>query len=153
MILRRNRRLSVLSLLSRLGFQHHSYIWTVPCRDARGRRAQLTVGLVPDGVALATSTHGPITLTPLQAGRLRAAVREAVYIRARLATPGTRVRQHDTANPVYGAFFEFEPTSMNGAGNTGDQTTLDNEQGNIHEPGASESPGNLAERSRQRQAA
>lgn len=103
----RSRRLSVLAVLSRLGRPHDRYTWTISCHDARERRARLHVGLTPAGVTLTATGPGPITLTPMEAGRLRAAVREAISTHAPLATPGTRTRHRRTGTPLFGAFFEF----------------------------------------------
>lgn len=104
---RRNQRLSVLAVLSRLGRPPDRYTWTIPCRDARGRRARLRVGLAPGGVTLTVTRHGPITLAPLEAGRLRAAVREALSTHAPLAAQGARTRHRRTGPPLFGAFFDF----------------------------------------------
>jgi hypothetical protein len=53
--------------------------WTVRCRDERGARAEIEVRLVDDTLVLCSESEGPWTLTPLQAGRLRGAVREALF--------------------------------------------------------------------------
>ncbi|PKW18738.1 hypothetical protein A8926_6865 [Saccharopolyspora spinosa] len=103
----RNQRHSVLAVLSRLGRPHDRYTWTIPCRDARGRPARLRVGLAPGGVTLTVTPPGPITLAPLEAGRLRAAVRDAISTHAPLAAPGARTRHRRTATPLFGAFFAF----------------------------------------------
>ncbi|WP_019808907.1 hypothetical protein [Saccharomonospora halophila] len=50
----------------------------VPCRDERGRRRRLTVGLDVDRVLVGRPETGWCVLTPLQAGRLRGALREVV---------------------------------------------------------------------------
>lgn len=152
MMWRRNRRRSVLAVLARISLRHDHYTWTIPCRDAWGKRAQLNVGLAPDGMTLAITRQGPITLTPLQAGRLRAAVREAIHAHAPLATPGPRTRHHNTTAPVFGAYFEFAPNETTVPSNAVNQPS-DDEQENGHEVRTPESSETLAERSRQHQAA
>jgi hypothetical protein len=69
----------VLALLDRLGWQRDAARWTIPCRDREGGRARLRVGLAAEGVRI-----GSLTLTPLQVGRLRGALADAVTTYARL---------------------------------------------------------------------
>jgi hypothetical protein len=88
------RATSLIRLLARLGWQRDPDLWTVRCRDGRGRRARLLVHLTTDGVSLIPSSPGPWTLTPLEAGRLRGAVRDALLTFDRLA--GT---EHGDAPP------------------------------------------------------
>ena len=88
------RATSVIRLLARLGWQRDPDLWTVRCRDGRGRRARLLVQLTTNGVTLMPSSPGPWTLTPLEAGRLRGAVRDALLTFDRLA--GT---EHHDAPP------------------------------------------------------
>ncbi len=59
--------------------------WTVPCRDGRGRRARLRIGLTWDGIVITPSAPGPWELTALESGRLRGAVRDALLSMERLA--------------------------------------------------------------------
>lgn len=94
MTAKHQRGSSVLRLLARLNWQRDPDSWTVRCHDGRGRRARLRVGLAPTGVMLSPSRAGSWVLTPLQVGRLRAAVRDAVLAFDQLA----RVEQdgHDT---------------------------------------------------------
>ncbi|GAA5110445.1 hypothetical protein GCM10025762_18330 [Haloechinothrix salitolerans] len=80
---RRNRVDTVLALLERAGWLA-SPAWIVPCRDERGRRAQLRVGVSTDGVTITPSQPGHHTLTPTEAGQLRAVLRDAVVTRAPL---------------------------------------------------------------------
>lgn len=70
--------MSLIHLLARLGWQRDPDLWTVRCRDTRGRRAQLHVQLEEKGVTLTASSPGPWSLTPLEAGRLRGALRDAL---------------------------------------------------------------------------
>lgn len=70
------RTLPVRLLLARLGTAP-SPIWTVPCRDGHGRRAQLHIRLTTRGISITPSGTGPWSLTALDAGRLRGAVRHA----------------------------------------------------------------------------
>jgi hypothetical protein len=76
----------LLNLLARLGWQRNPDLWTVRCRDQRGRRAQLTVHLATEGVRLTSSSPGTWVLTPLEAGRLRSALRDALFSLDRLAS-------------------------------------------------------------------
>ncbi|SFP56769.1 hypothetical protein SAMN02982918_2662 [Saccharomonospora viridis] len=52
--------------------------FVVPCRDERGRRQQLTIKLSGDRVSVVDPRQQGWSLTPLQAGRLRRALQEAV---------------------------------------------------------------------------
>ncbi|MFC5108374.1 hypothetical protein [Kibdelosporangium philippinense] len=82
------RATPLIRLLARLGWQRDPNLWTVRCRDGRGRRARLHIRLTADGVTLTASSRGPWTLTPLEAGRLRGATRDAVLTFDRLAGSG-----------------------------------------------------------------
>lgn len=75
----------LLRLLVRLGWQRDPDWWTVPCRDGQGRRARLRIGLTESGIVLVPSSPGPWQLTPLQVGRLRGAMRDALLSFDRLA--------------------------------------------------------------------
>lgn len=59
--------------------------WTVPCRDGRGCRARLRIGLTSVGIMITPSAPGPWELTALESGRLRGAVRDALLTLDRLA--------------------------------------------------------------------
>lgn len=74
----RSNTTPVLALLARLGWQRDEH-WTVPCRDDGGRRCRLRVGVATDGVRV-----GSRTLTPLQVGRLRGALADALLTYTRL---------------------------------------------------------------------
>jgi hypothetical protein len=50
----------------------------VRCLDERGRRAKLIVALDGDRVLLEQPDGPPLSFTPLEAGRLRAALRDVV---------------------------------------------------------------------------
>lgn len=81
---RRHRRrgaVPLVSLLARLGWQRDPVGWTISCRDRNGRRARLCVRLDGRGV-----TVGGWALTPLQVGRLRAALSDATTTYALLNT-------------------------------------------------------------------
>lgn len=79
------RGTSVLRLLARMNWQRDPDSWTVRCHDGRGRRARLRVLLSPTGISLALPSTGPWVLSPLEAGRLRGAVRDALLAFDRLA--------------------------------------------------------------------
>lgn len=71
--------------------------WVAACRDLAGRRREILV--VPadgDRVALVFPSGEVVVLEPLQAGRLRAALRHAMLA---LETPGTR-KEHQYAIPT-----------------------------------------------------
>lgn len=74
------RSMPLLRLLARLGWERDPERWTVQCRDERGRRASLRVGVSSGGVTFTPSVPGELVVAPLQAGHLRAAVRAAVEI-------------------------------------------------------------------------
>ncbi|OZM75185.1 hypothetical protein CFN78_03225 [Amycolatopsis antarctica] len=50
----------------------------VPCRDGDGHRTELVVTLDRERVVLGRPSGEVVVLTPLQAGRLRAAIRDLV---------------------------------------------------------------------------
>jgi hypothetical protein len=81
---RRHRTLPVIRLLARLAWQRDPQRWTVVCRDGRGRRATLRISLAGTGAVVAPSSAGPFTLTPLQVGRLRGALRDVVVTHGQL---------------------------------------------------------------------
>ncbi len=70
----------MIRLLARLGWQRCTDIWTVPCQDVDGHRAQLLIRLSPTGVTITPTAPGPLRLTALQIGRLRGAAREAIHL-------------------------------------------------------------------------
>lgn len=85
------RSTRVLDLLARLRWQRDGTRWTIPCRNRDGRRTRLHVGLAANGVRI-----GSMTLSPLQVGRLRGALADAVTMYARL-------RPDDQQSPRAGA--------------------------------------------------
>ena len=56
--------------------------WLVACRDAAGRRRNLTVFASQGNVVLVAPPGETAVLEPLELGRLRATLREAVVIAA-----------------------------------------------------------------------
>jgi hypothetical protein len=52
--------------------------WSVSCRDLAGRRRDLTVFISSDRVVLVVPPGEAAVLAPLDVGRLRAALRDAV---------------------------------------------------------------------------
>lgn len=80
-----NPALPVLALLRRLGWQRDPDSWTVRCREDGSRRAVLRVGVSQAGVTIAGRASGTWDLDPLEAGRLRAALRDALLTYDRIA--------------------------------------------------------------------
>jgi len=52
--------------------------WSISCRDIAGRRRDLTVFVSQDKVVLVAPPGETAVLSPLDVGRLRAALRDAV---------------------------------------------------------------------------
>lgn len=101
---RHQRTTPLLRLLARLGWQRNPNLWTVRCRDLYGRRAQVQVHLTETEIRIATSSPDPLDRTPLEAGGLRAALRDGLLSLAQLAGPdGLRSSAHvprDTPPPA-----------------------------------------------------
>lgn len=79
----------LVCLLARLGWQHDPASWTIRCRDRSGHRTRLRVGLDGRGVVV-----DRWVLTPLQVGRLRAALANATITYALLSTGTPQPRIH-----------------------------------------------------------
>lgn len=97
------RATPLLRLLARLGWQRDADLWNVRCCDGRGRRARLCIHLTAAGVTLTPSSPGPWALTPLEAGHLRGAVRDALLSLDRLASAarsGARRRSTEVGPPL-----------------------------------------------------
>lgn len=97
----------LIRLLAGWHRQRDPDLWTVPCRDGCGRRTRLHVHLTVDGVVLDASSPGPWVLTPLEAGRLRGAVRDALFTYDRLISDencggsfGARTMEPASPQPV-----------------------------------------------------
>jgi hypothetical protein len=86
-VAKRHRMTPLLRLLGQLGWQRDPDLWTVHCRDGHGRRARILVHLSAAGVCLTVPDHDPLQLSLLQAGQLRAALRDAFLSLERLAGP------------------------------------------------------------------
>ncbi len=84
---KRHRTTPLLRLLGRLGWQRDPDLWTVHCHDGYGRRARILVHLSAAGVCLTVPEQGPLQLSVLQAGQLRAALRDAFLSFEQLAGP------------------------------------------------------------------
>ncbi len=76
----RGRSVPLVVLLARLTWQRDPEVWTVHCRDGRGRRTTLRIGLTTTGIAITGTGSGPWRVTMLESGRLRGAVREALLM-------------------------------------------------------------------------
>lgn len=72
------RSLPLAALLARLKQQGDLTVWTVHCRDGRGRRATLQIGLTRNGITITAAESGPWRLTPVESGRLRGVMRDAL---------------------------------------------------------------------------
>lgn len=72
------RGVSVLRLLARLWQQRDGRRWIVHGTDERGRSVSVQVTFGERGVALSSPRSGEVFFAPLQAGRLRAAIRDAI---------------------------------------------------------------------------
>ena len=89
----RQRKMPLLCLLIRLGWQRDPDLWTVRCRDGHGRRARLRVRLTATGVSIEAPLPGPAQLDSWQVGQLRVALRDANLCFSELAGP----EQHRTS--------------------------------------------------------
>lgn len=85
LVARHQRSTPLIRLLIRLGWQRDPELWTVRCRDQHSQRARVFVSLSAAGVALASTSPGPLELTPLEVGQLRGALRDALLTLDRLA--------------------------------------------------------------------
>ncbi|HKR50512.1 MAG TPA: hypothetical protein VJT72_13240 [Pseudonocardiaceae bacterium] len=86
----------LLRLLGRLGWQRDPDLWTVHCHDGYERRARILVHLSATGICLTVPEQGPLQLSGLQIGQLRAALRDAFLSFALLAGPD-RIRHAEFA--------------------------------------------------------
>jgi hypothetical protein len=93
------RTTPLIRLLSRLGWQRDPDLWTIPCRDEGGRRAAVLIRLTGSGVSITTPTSGPLRMTPMQIGRLRAALRDAALSFDRLSGTGHRSPATSSSRP------------------------------------------------------
>lgn len=80
----RYRSTPLVQLLARLAWQRDPELWTVRCRDGRGRRASPRISLLPAGITITPTAPGPWHLTMLESGRLRGALRDALFTLDRL---------------------------------------------------------------------
>ncbi len=76
---RHRRQLELLAILARLGWQRDPGLWNVPCQDGHGHRAQLSVRLGIGWVTLDHPDIGLLYLRPRQVGKLRGALRHALF--------------------------------------------------------------------------
>jgi hypothetical protein len=73
-----HRNIPLLRILTRLWLRRNRRRWIMHGHDENGRRASLRVSFDENGVGIIPSRPGGVILAPLQAGRLRAAVRDAL---------------------------------------------------------------------------
>jgi len=76
---RHRRQLGLLAILTQLGWQRDPQLWNVPCLDGHGHRAQLSVRLGMGWVTLDHPDIGLLYLRPQQVGKLRGALRHALF--------------------------------------------------------------------------
>jgi hypothetical protein len=81
------RKRPQLSMLMRLGWRRRPASPVSEGRFDEGRQANVVVRLGRGCVAVEGTSFGPVYLSPLQVGRLRAALRDAA---TQLAGPGSR---------------------------------------------------------------
>ncbi|MGH3930397.1 MAG: hypothetical protein ACRDTF_10525 [Pseudonocardiaceae bacterium] len=74
--MRRRRRSTPLASL--LGSRRDQQVWTVRCRDERGRRARLLISLTENGIMITATTPEPWRLTLLEVDRLRGVLRDVL---------------------------------------------------------------------------
>lgn len=87
------RNVPLLRVLARLWLRRNGRRWIMHGHDEHGRRASFRVSFDENGVAVVPSRPGGVVLAPLQAGRLRAALRDAIES---IDQPASAV--HETAN-------------------------------------------------------
>lgn len=90
----------VLRLLIRMGWQHDPASWTVRCRDRDGRRARLAIHVAATGISIDGIHTDHLVLTPLEVGKLRAALRQALLAFDRLAGCDAEPDRTVTASPT-----------------------------------------------------
>lgn len=102
--MKRRRRSTILALLVRAGWNPLRSAWSVPCRDRDGRWSYVQVSIAEHGPQLTIGGFGVVVFDPLAAGRLRAALRGAIELHARLdesAREGVSApRSHPGAAPT-----------------------------------------------------
>ncbi|MDQ3274885.1 MAG: hypothetical protein M3Q39_07595 [Actinomycetota bacterium] len=98
---RHRRRLGLPAILAWLGWQRDPGLWSIPCQDGHGHRTRLSVRLGAGWVTLDHPDLGLLHLRPLQVGKLRAALRDALLDLERLGgteppapTPRSRRAPH-----------------------------------------------------------
>lgn len=74
----KQRTVALRRLLSRLWYRRDAPRWTIHGHDQHRRAVRVHVGFSDHGVTLDVSRSGPLVLAPLQAGRLRGAIRDAI---------------------------------------------------------------------------
>ncbi|WP_143101974.1 hypothetical protein [Amycolatopsis marina] len=79
----RNRH-RLLTMLVRAGWKPRRNAWTVPCRDCDSHRTYAQVSIAEHGPQLTIDGSSVAVFDPLAAGRLRAALKEAIELYARL---------------------------------------------------------------------
>lgn len=97
---------SLVRLLCRFWQTRDRDRWLVHGRDERGQRVAVVLGVCEHGVTLSPDRSGPIVLAPMQAGRLRGAIRDAIVALdqpslalPRAAAPPCPVRTIDSRTP------------------------------------------------------
>lgn len=73
-----HRTVPLLRILARLWRQRDGRRWIVHGHDEHGASASIRVSFTEQGIVLITSCPGAVILASIQAGRLRAAIRDAI---------------------------------------------------------------------------
>ncbi len=82
--MKRRRCSTILALLVRVGWKPRRSAWMVPCRDCDSHRRYAQVSIAEHGPQLTIDGSSVAVFDPLAAGRLRAALKEAIELYARL---------------------------------------------------------------------
>lgn len=90
----RAERFSVLSLLAKVPAEASRHSWTVRCRNENGRRSQVHVTVRESGPCVVLDGGTVLAFDPLSAGRLRAALRDALDAYGRLSAEASEARKH-----------------------------------------------------------
>lgn len=97
---REGKRVPVLAVFARLWRQRDARRWIVHGHDGDGRSASVRVAFGEHGVTMMPSCSGQIVLEPMQAGRLRAAIRDAIESIDQPASAARRIADTPVDRPM-----------------------------------------------------